>query len=385
MQNLTKKEKTSLSKPFELTCCAITKTKKRKDVKTHKKDLDDLNSKIESEEEKKRKQKLCKKKVKDYLNSNHLKCSSLCCKKNNYNTLIEDTQQDKIDLIDDKQENENDNNENNENNENDNNDNNENENNINELNSDDEGPPKTDTWKLYSITETPNYLRSAYILNGYRVHFSLRLSLLSVIKLHNETWNVWTHLIGFFFFFGIMLYSLTTWLANGDWVDKIMFSIWAITAQVMLACSTIFHTCNCMSKSAFSCTAKLDYSGISALIVGSYYPLLYYVFYCNRTLQIAYTASITVLGLITLFISFIPFFQQPKYSTVRALTFIGIGAFALAIFPHAFILIGFHELWPLVWRLLVMGGLYVGGATIYATKIPERWAPGKFDYTVILI
>jgi len=34
------------------------------------------------------------------------------------------------------------------------------------------------------------------------------------------------------------------------------------------------------------------------------------------------------------------------------------------------------ELWYvflLGWKEVVMGGLYIGGAVIYATKIPERW------------
>ncbi|KHJ79841.1 hypothetical protein OESDEN_20499 [Oesophagostomum dentatum] len=29
--------------------------------------------------------------------------------------------------------------------------------------------------------------------------------------------------------------------------------------------------------------------------------------------------------------------------------------------------------------MLLMGGMYIGGATIYATRIPERWFPGKCD------
>ncbi len=28
------------------------------------------------------------------------------------------------------------------------------------------------------------------------------------------------------------------------------------------------------------------------------------------------------------------------------------------------------------------GGTYIVGAYIYATKIPEKWFPGKFDYWV---
>ncbi|KAJ2048515.1 hypothetical protein GGH13_009042, partial [Coemansia sp. S155-1] len=30
--------------------------------------------------------------------------------------------------------------------------------------------------------------------------------------------------------------------------------------------------------------------------------------------------------------------------------------------------------------MLLMGGTYIAGATLYGARIPERWWPGRFDY-----
>jgi adiponectin receptor len=33
-------------------------------------------------------------------------------------------------------------------------------------------------------------------------------------------------------------------------------------------------------------------------------------------------------------------------------------------------------------RIMIMGLFYLAGAFIYATRIPERWFPGRFDIWV---
>jgi len=58
--------------------------------------------------------------------------------------------------------------------------------------------------KNYCIThaqETPDYLRDVFIHHGYRSNFAhWKLCLKSVFMWHNETLNIWTHLIGFLIF-----------------------------------------------------------------------------------------------------------------------------------------------------------------------------------------
>ena len=50
---------------------------------------------------------------------------------------------------------------------------------------------------LYSFEFIPSYLQfNHFIRSGYRVGLSFKLCLLSLFTLHNETINVWSHLIG---------------------------------------------------------------------------------------------------------------------------------------------------------------------------------------------
>jgi adiponectin receptor len=54
--------------------------------------------------------------------------------------------------------------------------------------------------------QVPEYLIfNRYILSGYRVNFSAKDSLLSLFTWHNETLNIWTHVLGFILFFCLFL------------------------------------------------------------------------------------------------------------------------------------------------------------------------------------
>ncbi len=63
-------------------------------------------------------------------------------------------------------------------------------------------------WKLYHYHEIPVYFQfNKYIKTGYRKHLSFSWCLRSLFKVHNETGNVWTHLLSFVFFLGKRIHS----------------------------------------------------------------------------------------------------------------------------------------------------------------------------------
>ncbi|CAI9752918.1 unnamed protein product [Fraxinus pennsylvanica] len=63
-------------------------------------------------------------------------------------------------------------------------------------------------YQLVEYNSLPEYLKdNEYILGHYRSEWPLRQVLLSVFTIHNETLNVWTHLIGFFFFLSLTIYT----------------------------------------------------------------------------------------------------------------------------------------------------------------------------------
>lgn len=57
---------------------------------------------------------------------------------------------------------------------------------------------RNDNPPLYTTFEqAPVHLRdNKFILKGYRANFDFKSALVSALKLHNETGNIWSHLIG---------------------------------------------------------------------------------------------------------------------------------------------------------------------------------------------
>ena len=113
---------------------------------------------------------------------------------------------------------------------------------------------------LLKYEECPQYLKSnPYIRTGYRSDQTWRQCLRSVVSLHNETLNIWTHLLGFVFFLSLLLWDFISPPAPSrvTWQDfsviliiiGIYFTDSQICDQVHPGCyqicmimSTVFHT-----------------------------------------------------------------------------------------------------------------------------------------------
>ena len=62
---------------------------------------------------------------------------------------------------------------------------------------------------LRDINQIPHFLRdNDYILTGYRVYYSYLDNFRSIFMWHNETGNIWTHMVPFFGFIAFMTYHL---------------------------------------------------------------------------------------------------------------------------------------------------------------------------------
>ncbi|KAK6923950.1 AdipoR/hemolysin-III-related [Dillenia turbinata] len=64
--------------------------------------------------------------------------------------------------------------------------------------------------QLVEYHSLPAYLKdNEFILGHYRSEWPLKQIFLSIFTIHNETLNVWTHLIGFFIFLSLTIYTST--------------------------------------------------------------------------------------------------------------------------------------------------------------------------------
>ncbi len=153
-------------------------------------------------------------------------------------------------------------------------------------------------------------------------------------------------------------------------------------AIVCLSFSCIFHLFNAHSQKVQTLLSRLDYSGIAFLITGSSFPPILYGFTCSPVPKYTYLALICTACMLSFVVTLIPSADKPQYRRLRGFLFIIVGLFAGVPALHAAasndptILVHFFY--------VAMGGVvYISGALLYVARIPERCAPGRFDYFVL--
>jgi adiponectin receptor len=111
--------------------------------------------------------------------------------------------------------------------------------------------------------------------------------------------------------------------------------IYILSVVVCLVCSSVFHIFNAQSKFIKSFVITLDYIGISILICGSFFPPIYYIFYCNESLIYFYLISIVLASAIVfILISLISTFKQPYFKHFKNFSFLGLGLLGLVPIVH---------------------------------------------------
>lgn len=242
---------------------------------------------------------------------------------------------------------------------------------------------KLQSWKVVHFTGLPQWLQDNDFLHfGHRPPLPTSECFKSIVRIHTETGNIWTHLLGVIAFSGLSMYFLSRPLTEIQLVEKLVFLIFFSGAIVCLGLSFIYHTLCCNENRRISILfAKFDYCGISFLTVGSFFPWLYYSFYCDWKPQVIYLSIVITLGLIAVIVSTFDSFAGPRFRPLRAGVFITFGLSGIAPATHYCYVNGWQKSLDeaaLGW-LILMGLLYITGALLYALRIPERFFPGKLD------
>uniref|UniRef100_A0A8C2P3H7 Adiponectin receptor protein 2 n=1 Tax=Capra hircus TaxID=9925 RepID=A0A8C2P3H7_CAPHI len=237
-------------------------------------------------------------------------------------------------------------------------------------------------WRVipHDVLSGSRIMTSSYMDTGPRCSF--RACFKSIFRIHTETGNIWTHLLGCVFFLCLGIFYM--FRPNISFVaplqEKVVFGLFFLGAILCLSFSWLFHTVYCHSEGVSRIFSKLDYSGIALLIMGSFVPWLYYSFYCNpRHVFIIHKLGCLAgaLGALPLSSPTLPL--SPR--GVRCRVFLGLGLSGIIPALHYVISEGFLKaatIGQIGW-LLLMAGLYITGAALYAARIPERFFPGKCD------
>ena len=125
---------------------------------------------------------------------------------------------------------------------------------------------------------------------------------------------------------------------NGDQILNyitivpLIFNI--ISAFFCLGCSAAFHLLYVKSETVSKILSRLDYGGISILILGSACPIIYYSFACQpaylmRWIWLGFMSTATLGCFVA---SLVPKFDSPKYRPVRGGMFLITGLSTILIF-----------------------------------------------------
>ena len=165
-------------------------------------------------------------------------------------------------------------------------------------------------------------------------------------------------------------------------ITRIPLYIHMLSGIICLSFSTFFHLFWSWSQHANNYFSRLDYGGISFLIAGSCMPPYFYSFYWEDTITFAYAYSIGIYLICfwAFVVTMMPKFDKPKFRKWRALLYISAGLSTAIPCIHVISSNNLY-LYPFNGHLWLLGGImYIGGAVIYALRVPERWFPYVFDY-----
>ena len=144
----------------------------------------------------------------------------------------------------------------------------------------------TVTWQEISEWQFDN----KYILHGYRPEKADYLEIFtSLTFLHNETCNVYTHLIGALLL-PVVATAFWRYLAepqflNVSFMDYSMFGFYLWCAEICLVFSTLYHLMQPHSQRVEQFWHGMDLLGIVIVTVGTFSSGIYYVFFCEASLQ----------------------------------------------------------------------------------------------------
>jgi len=154
---------------------------------------------------------------------------------------------------------------------------------------------------LHNLTDAESQRRGGgpnkFILTGYRTEHTVFDCLKSIFSIHNETLNIWTHLLAFFYWSQVYAtLEEREWYQNVDELSQAIVKVGYGICLLMPLSSAMYHTfcdaqtCCCFhagpAKDAWSVAnvfLRLDLFGIYALFYARSLMEGYLAMYCHRS------------------------------------------------------------------------------------------------------
>lgn len=222
-----------------------------------------------------------------------------------------------------------------------------------------------------------------HIISGYRFSETKLACVRSAFGFSNELVNIWSHALGLILVLAVAFYfypaSATFSLSSK--ADIFVAAVFFFAACQCLICSIIWHTMNSVADvNLISMFACVDYTGISLLIAASIMTTEYTAFYCEPVSRWIYMVTTAILGIGGVILPWHPRFNGSDMAWARVAFFVALAATGfLPILQLSFTRDprAVYEFYTPIAKSLFV---YLLGACVYASKVPERWFPGMFDY-----
>ncbi|KAH9894587.1 adiponectin receptor protein 1 [Xylariomycetidae sp. FL2044] len=225
-----------------------------------------------------------------------------------------------------------------------------------------------------------------FILSGYRrASFSYANSVWSILAIHNETANIWSHLLGALFFASMLYQHFQPGITSHDQLrsqdDALALSIYNLSVMVCFSLSTTFHTLSDHSKGMHKFGNELDHLGIVLVMWGTGVSGVHFTFSCQTYLRNLYFTFLTATALGCGISTLQPRFRQPAFRTLRFLMYCFLSASLFAPIAHGVIVFGLGALERRMGlrSFLALALINFTGAAVYAARVPERWFPRTFN------
>jgi len=228
---------------------------------------------------------------------------------------------------------------------------------------------------LGSANEVPEYHRRPYILNYYRLQ---RPKIRDFFTWHNETLNIWTHLIGMVLFVVRAIHWYNGHIAMRRVAPFSFYSalvmLLLLAAITCLLASSLYHWRICTTLREHSCYLRLDHTGIMGMCLLQFVTGVSLGYSCEHPLQLAYLRLTGVIGVAMLAVVILP----PLHN-FQILTFSLCGVSGLLPCGHWFFIARTAQLQACAPFILATIIGYSACLTVFTKRWPECLSPGRFD------
>lgn len=221
-----------------------------------------------------------------------------------------------------------------------------------------DGPPR-----LYRWHEAPAVLRfNPFIKSGYRAGLSTRQCCASLLQLHNESGNIWSHLVPALLMLALVLGGqLQAWHGSAAAYWANVGSIFAcFLGSVVYHCFQAHHHCH-------DRLLKLDVCGILLVLVGGGHMVLWWGFACFPAARLAFVTAYYTCGVVSIWAAL-----RAQTAVGRGLPMLALLLVRLAAFGARLVLEGWAGT-PALHHYFAMELFSLAGGALNVLRLPERW------------